>query len=74
MQVKPLYKYTRDDGGTTVSLDEPDRPYTVLFRVVADEGKLVTDGAIQAPCIDVESTEGWVEIDAPEEEKEEIEE
>jgi hypothetical protein len=73
MQTITLYKYQRPDGGTTVSPNKPECEYTEMYRLVADEGKVLTNGEITAPCIDVESIEGWSEIDAPEEETEEPE-
>jgi hypothetical protein len=36
-----------------------------MFRLVADEGKALTDGEIITSCIDVESPYGWYEIDEP---------
>lgn len=67
MQIITLYKYTRPDGGTTVSPVKPEGEYTEMYRLVADEGKALTNGEIITYCADVESVEGWTEIDAPEE-------
>lgn len=74
MKIIPLYRYVRADGGITVSPIKPDCEYTEKHRLVADEGKVLTNGEIVTSCIDVESTEGWVEIDEPKEENEEKEE
>ena len=65
MQIVNLYKYIRDDGGVTVSPVKPDIEYTEMFRLIADEDKELINGDIRAFCVDVESTEGWNEIDAP---------
>lgn len=67
MQIINLYKYIRKDGGTTVSPVKPDCEYTEMFRIVADEGKVLVKGDILTSCTDVDSTEGWEEIDDPEE-------
>lgn len=67
MQTIKLYKYTRPDGGITVSPIKPDCDYTEMLRLVADEGKVLKNGEIQTTCVDVESTEGWVEVESPEE-------
>ena len=68
MQVIALYKYIRVDGGVTVSPIKPDCEYTEMYRLVADEGKVLTqDGVDTTICVDVESVEGWYEVDAPEE-------
>lgn len=70
MQIKPLYRYERDGGGITVSPIMPSGEYTEMYRLIADEGKALTNGVVITPCVDVESVEGWSEIDAPEEETE----
>lgn len=60
-----LYRYTRESGGVTVSPEKPDIEYQERMRLVADEGKLLTNGIIKTTCIDVDTAEGWWEIDAP---------
>lgn len=71
MQIKTLYKTIRPNGGVTVSPNIPeDEMYVeIMLRLIADEGKLLTiNGTDTYPCIDVESDEGWYEIDAPKKE------
>jgi hypothetical protein len=65
MQTINLYKYIREDGGVTVSPNKPKCDYTEMLRLVADEGKVLTNGKVETPCRDVESVEGWSEIDDP---------
>ena len=66
MQIINLYKYQRADGGTTISPIKPNREYVPMYRLVADEGKELTkDGVNTTNCTDVESTDGWYEVDAP---------
>lgn len=65
MQIITLYRYERAGGGITVSPIKPDAEYTEMYRLVADEGKALTNGEITTTCTDVKSTEGWSEIDAP---------
>ncbi len=73
MQIITLYKYQRDDGGVTVSPNEPDCEYVKKYRIIADEGKLVTqDGINKFGVIDCDSTEGWYEVEAPEKAEEVI--
>ena len=67
MQIIPLYKYERADGGTTVSPIKPECEYTEMYRLVADEGKILTNGEITTSCTDVEIADGWSEIDEPKE-------
>lgn len=63
-----LYRYEREDGGIDVSPVEPiGVPYTTELRLVADEGKLLTqDGENLFTCVDVISDAGWYEVDDPE--------
>ena len=63
MQTIRLYKYTRADGGVTVSPIKPDTEYTEMYRLVADEGKVLTNGEVITTCTDVANTDGWSEID-----------
>ena len=67
MQVITLYKYRRENGGTTVSPIKPDGEYTTLYRLIADEGKALTNGEAVVPCVDTEFVHAWEEIDAAEE-------
>lgn len=74
MEPIKLYRFTREDGGVTVSPEKPDVEYQELFRLISDEKKLLTNGSIETTCIDVDTTEGWWEIDAPIELEEPIDE
>lgn len=65
MQTITLYRYTRPDGGISVSPIKPNVEYTEMVRLVTDEGKALTDGTNTTTCTDVSSAEGWTEIDAP---------
>ena len=72
MRKRTLYRYERDGGGITVSIDKPNKPYTTLHRLVADEGKILTNGIKQTECIDVDTVDGWDEIDAVNKEEEDM--
>lgn len=68
MQKIILYRYRRADGGMTIGPNQPEEGagYTTLFRIISDEGKLLTDGTdFTTPCIDVDDISGWYEIDEP---------
>lgn len=69
MQIKTLYKTVRADGGVTISPDKPEtEEYTEMYRLIADEGKLLTlNGSDTFPCVDANTADGWYEVDAPEE-------
>lgn len=70
MEIKLLYRFLREDGGITESPDKPDgAEYTIRFRLIASDGKILTNGIIETFCIDVDSTDGWTEIDDPEKDK-----
>ena len=67
MEIKPLYRFLREDGCFTESPDNPDvAEYTIRYRLIASDGKLLTDGTTETYCIDVDSTDEWSEIDDPE--------
>lgn len=63
MQKIILYRYTRTDGGMTNSPVKPDCDYTVRYRLIADDGKILTNGTDTTYCADVDSVDGWAEID-----------
>lgn len=72
MQIVKLYRYTRLNGGITVSpIKLEDTNYTELYRLIADEGKVLVKDDVMTSCTDVDTTEGWTEIDDPEEPEEE---
>jgi hypothetical protein len=74
MQIIKLYKYIRENGGVTVSPNKPECEYTEKMRLIADEGKMLTkDGENLHRVIDVDSSEGWYEVDAQEEEEGSVE-
>lgn len=73
MEIRTLYRYERENGKVTVSPEKPNAPYEEKHRVIADEGKLVTlDGENTYSVIDTDVKDGWYEVDAPEEEFEEL--
>lgn len=67
MQIINLYKYTRPDGGVTVSPVRPEGEYEPMYRLVAAEGMALTkDGENLTSCADVESVIGWYEVESTE--------
>ena len=70
MQIKDLYRYEREPGKVTVSPIKPDCEYDILYIIIASENHLVTQNGVDLfPCVDTDSTEGWYEVEAPEEPK-----
>jgi hypothetical protein len=67
MQIKTLYRYKRPDGGITITPEKPETTeFDIRYRIIADKGKILTvDGDSQYSCIDVDSTDGWYEVDDP---------
>ena len=63
MSIIPLYRYTRPNGGVTVSPIKTDAEYTELCRLIADEGMAITNGVIITDCIDVDSADGWIDCE-----------
>lgn len=63
MEIINLYRYKRGNDRYTISPVKPDSEYTELYRLVADEGMLITkDGDNLYPAIDVDSVDGWYEV------------
>ena len=62
MQKIPLYRFTRPDGGTTVSTVKPSGEYTELTRLVADDGYVLTDGVTTTACTDTATPDIWSEV------------
>lgn len=66
MQTITLYRYTRSDGGITTSPVQPDGvDYDLRYRLIADEGKTLTDGTTVTTCTDTADPVIWTEIDDP---------
>ena len=65
MQAITLYRYVRPDGGITISPVKPGAEYTEMYRLIADEGKALTDGVTITACTDTSDPYIWMEIDDP---------
>jgi hypothetical protein len=67
---KMLYKSEREGGGYTVSPVKPEGHYQVRWRLIAEEGRAITNGEITVTVIDVQhrkDCEAWQDCDLPEE-------
>ncbi len=62
METIKLYRFIRPDGGVSVSPVKPDGEYTELFRLVADEGMVLTNGETVTSCTDTENPDIWSEV------------
>jgi hypothetical protein len=62
MWVQKTKIYNYNDGGTTVSTVKPDTEYTQLYRIVAEDGMVLTNGATTVTCVDTEDVSAWSEV------------
>lgn len=62
---KDLYRYTGRNGIITSLVHLEDAKYYPMYRLIADEGKLLTDGDLKVKSIDIfaEDLGKWAEID-----------
>lgn len=69
MQIVNLYRYEREPEKITTSPIKPDDgiDYTIIYRLIADEGMAITDGTSIVECVDTNSSEGWADCDLSEE-------
>lgn len=73
MQQIELYRYVEQDGSITVTpIKRSDTDTVHKYRLIADDGKALTDGENVASVVDVsiDDVGKWTEIDAPIEEGE----
>ena len=67
---KMIYRYQRPDGGYTVSPAKPDGPYNIRWRLIAEEGMVITNGETAVTVIDVihrKDCEAWADCELPDE-------
>lgn len=62
MEKITLYRFNRPDGGVTVSPVKPETDCAELFRLVADDGMVLTDGVNYSVCTDTENPGAWSEV------------
>lgn len=62
---KDLYRYTGRNGIITSLVHLDDAKYYPMYRLIADEGKMLTDGELIVKSIDIfaEDLGKWTEID-----------
>ena len=63
MIIKTLYRVQRADGGIDVTPNKPNHnDYTETYRVIADDGMVLTDGVITCGCVDTDEPSKFTEI------------
>jgi hypothetical protein len=62
---KDLYRYTGRNGIITSLVYLEDVKYYPMYRLIAEEGKMLTDGELKVKSIDIfaEDLGKWTEID-----------
>jgi hypothetical protein len=62
---KDLYRYVGRNGIITSLVHLDDAKYYPMYRLLADEGKILTDGEQKVKAIDIfaEDLGKWTEID-----------
>jgi hypothetical protein len=62
---KDLYRYTGRNGIITSLVHLEDAKYYPMYRLIADEGKMLTNGELKVKSIDIfaEDLGKWTEID-----------
>ena len=65
MVKKDLYRYTGRNGIITSLVHLDDAKYYPMYRLIADEGKMLTDGELIVKSIDIfaEDLSKWTEIE-----------
>lgn len=62
--MKIIERYcTPQEEGVAISEEKPEGDYTVVYRLVADEGKILTNGTERVFCLDTDNPDGWSEVD-----------
>lgn len=62
MEVKTLYRVIKDGKTTVTPIKPTDGDYTETYRVIADEGMILTDGLNEYGCIDTDEPSKYTEI------------
>lgn len=62
MRAKEVYRFTRPDGGVTVSPKKPSCDFEVVTRLCADAGFELFDGNRRFCCIDTDEPEKYREV------------
>mgnify|MGYP003295510686 CR=1 FL=1 len=65
MTKKNLYRYIGKNGIITSLVQLEDAKFYAMFRLTADDNKMLTDGNVKVKSIDIfaEDLSNWTEID-----------
>lgn len=62
MEILEIYRYEREPNKFSVSPKKPDCPFTIMYRLIASEEMVLTNGMVRTECVDVCNIEDWKEI------------
>lgn len=63
MEKRTLYRVNRSDGGVSISTNKPtDGTSTETYRLIADDGMVLTDGENIFICIDTDEPNKYTEV------------
>lgn len=62
MKTVTLYRIINTDGTTVITPIEADEYDSLSYRLIADEGMILSNGEILTMCIDTDHPEEWEEI------------
>ena len=62
---KDLYRYTGRNGIITSLVHLDEAKFYPMYRLIADDGKVLTDGELKVKSIDIfaEDLDKWTELD-----------
>lgn len=62
MEIRKLYRVVHSDGVVTVTPQKPsDGEYSETYRLIADDGMILTDGENTYCCIDTDFPQNYIE-------------
>lgn len=67
-----LYRVIKGNGVTSVSPVKLEKYDSVLYRLVADDGKELMNGNIRVSVIDTDAPDTWTEVDVDVDETEDM--
>lgn len=66
MKIVNLYRYENPDDSITISpIQKDENDTTNIYRVIADEGNVLTDGVNTYSCVDTNDVSRYDEIAVP---------
>lgn len=67
MEIRTLYRIINNGKVTVTPINPSHNDYTETYRLIADEGKVLTDGTNTYVCIDTDYPDNYTEVSEPSE-------